>query len=94
MKIAMKTLLATLALASPSAFAEFNPESLLKVTKIAIADFTVAQPVHAEHFYGYKAWKSGDDARVKVYAIHDGATLEFNYTCHEHEPGELECHAQ
>ena len=93
MKPTLKAALVALALTSSAAFADFSPEQLLEVTKLAVDDFKATQGEHAEHFYGYKAWKSGGEARVKVYAQHEGATLEFNYNCHNHG-GELECHAQ
>ena len=78
---------------STAAMADFSPEQMLEVTKLAIDDFKVAQREHVPHFYGYKAWKSADDVKVKIYVLHDGMTMDFNYLCHEHETG-LECHAQ
>ena len=62
-------------------------------TKLAYADFLVAQPLHAPHFFGFKSWLSGDDTRVKIYVLHNGMNMEFSYTCHVHEEGP-ECHRQ
>lgn len=75
------------------AWAAFSPDDLVDTTKIAIADFTAANPDHVAHFTGFKAWKSDEDARVKIYVDHDGHAMEFNFTCHKHDEG-IECHAQ
>lgn len=75
------------------AWAAFSPAELVDVTRIALADFTEANPDHAPHFTGFKAWKSGEDARVKIYVDHDGHAMEFNFSCHRHDDGP-ECHAQ
>lgn len=93
----MKSILSALAIGvaiSTSAFAHgpLTTTELLEVTKLAVADFTTAQPAHAEHLSGYKAWFSGEEAKVKIYVAHNGTNMEFNYTCHKHD--ELECHAQ
>lgn len=61
--------------------------------KIATGAFASANADHAEHFVGYKAWKSGEEAKVKIYVDHDGMNMEFNYNCHKHNVG-VECHAQ
>lgn len=92
-----KTMLAgfalTLALGSSAAFGAFSIEQLHDATKKATDDFTTANPDHVEHFVGYKTWKSGEDAKVKIYVSHDGMNMEFNYVCHIHDSG-VECHGQ
>jgi hypothetical protein len=75
------------------AFAEFSMDELLAVTKVALTDFTAAHPDHVDHFTGYKAWKSGEDAKVKVYVTHSGMSMDFNFVCHKHDEA-MECHAQ
>lgn len=82
---------------TPALAAPFSVDDLLAVTKLAVEDLKKTKPEHAEHFYGYKSWLSGDESKVKVYVKHDGMTMDFNYTCHKHSHGEeveLECHAQ
>ena len=74
------------------AFGAFTPTQLISASQIAIADFEVANPDHAVHFTGFKSWKTGEDAKVKIYVDHDGHAMEFNYLCHKHD-NELECHA-
>ena len=96
MKSLMKGAAAVFAVSSlmvpTAAWAAFTPTELLEATRIAVADFSADNPDHVEHFIGYKAWKSGEDARVKIYVDHDGMTMEFNFTCHKHDEG-TECHA-
>ena len=77
--------------ASP-ALAAFTINELHTATTLAVTDFVKSNPGHSDHFTGYKSWKSGEEAKVKVYATHNGANMEFNYVCHKH-PG-IECHAQ
>jgi hypothetical protein len=93
-----KTLLAGLFAASlllpQVAWAEpFTPDELLEVTKLALDKFKVDHADHAEGFTGYKAWKSGDSAKVKIYVTHSGANMEVNYLCERHDDG-LDCHDQ
>lgn len=76
---------------SLNAFAAFNVDNVVEASKLALDDFKTT--THAEHFVGFKAWKSGDEAKVKVYVDHDGMAMEVNYLCHQHD-GEIECHAQ
>lgn len=75
------------------AFAAFSIDELHEATRAATETFVAANADHVEHFTGYKSWKSGEDARVKIYVSHDGMNMEFNYLCHKHET-EIECHAQ
>lgn len=93
MKVATAALAVSSLLAPTAAWAAFTPAELLEATKIAVDDFSTANPDHVEHFTGYKAWKSGEDAKVKIYVAHDGMNMEFNFTCHKHDDG-TECHAQ
>ncbi len=60
--------------------------------KLATDLFSTENPDHVEHFVGYKIWKATDQLKVKVYVDHDGMPMEFNYFCHHHEDGDLECH--
>lgn len=78
---------------SSPAWAAFTPAELLDVTKIAVDQFSTENPDHAPHFTGFKAWKSAENARVKIYVDHDGHAMEFDFTCHKHDEG-LECHGQ
>lgn len=80
-------------LASPLMASPFTTEQLQEAAKIAIADFTTDHGDHADHLTGYKVWKSGDEARVKIYVGAGTSAMEFNYNCHNHDDG-LECHAQ
>lgn len=84
---------ASLAFVGSSAFAEFSIDELIDVTKVAMTKFSTDHPDHVAHFVGYKSWKSGDDAKVKVYINHSGMSMEYNYICHKHDTG-LECHDQ
>lgn len=72
-------------------FAEMNPQQLTEVTKIALDDF-LKNNIHKDHMYGFKTWKSGDDAKVKIYVKHDGMEMSFDYHCME-DTGKLVCHA-
>ena len=102
----MKKILASAAvlasiLASMSSFAatgfaaavELDFNGLQTISKVAFTDFTAANPAHVQHFTGFKAWKSGDDGRVKIYVNHDGMAMEFSYLCHFYDEGP-ECHLQ
>ncbi len=84
---------ASIAFFGTNALAAFSIDELVDVTKLSLKDFTTEHPDHVEHFTGYKSWKSGEDAKVKIYVNHDGMSMEYNYLCHKHDTG-LECHAQ
>lgn len=73
--------------------AAFSIDELFAATKTAVESFKKENASHVEHFTGYKAWISGEDSKVKVYANHEGMTMEFNYLCHKHDAS-VECHAQ
>lgn len=79
-------------LMAPQALAAFTSAQLLTATGIAITDFEAVNPDHAAHFTGFKSWKSGEEARVRIYVDHGGHAMEFNYSCLDHDD-ELECHA-
>ncbi len=97
MKLAFikKTLLlaSTLFASTQVSFAAFSIDETHQAAKIATENFSEERPDHVEHFTGYKAWKSGDDAKVKIYISHDGMNMEFNYTCMKHETA-IACHTQ
>lgn len=76
-----------------SVAAQFTTDELLSATKSTIEVFRKEQPEHATHFTGYKAWLSGEEAKVKVYATHEGMTMDFSFLCHKHDDS-IECHAQ
>lgn len=78
---------------SQMTFAAFTIDELQTATKAAVETFAKMNPDHVVHFTGYKAWKSGEESKVKVYITHDGANSEYNYLCHKHD-GLIECHAQ
>lgn len=92
LKVSAAAGLLALTLSSP-AWAAFTPTDLLDVTRLAIDQFTTDNPDHVPHFVGYKAWKSGEDGRVKIYVDHDGHAMEFDFICQKHDEGP-ECHAQ
>jgi len=81
---------ATLAIfISTNSWAAFSTDQVIEATKLAVADFNLS--AHAQHFVGFKSWKSGEEAKVKIYFKHDGMNMESDYTCHDHD-GEIECH--
>lgn len=83
-----------LALAASSvASAAFSVPDLHSASNLAVADVLKNNPSHGDHLTGYKTWKSGEDAKVKVYVDHSGMAMEFNFLCHKHDTG-VECHAQ
>ncbi len=71
----------------------FNADDLVKASTSAIAIFKAASPEHFEHLSGFKAWKSGTEAKVKIYITHDGMTMENNYLCQKHGE-DVHCTAQ
>ena len=88
----MKTVLTlgffSLAISSPLFAQEgFTPADLIEATQTSVATFSEANPDHVEHFTGFKSWKSGTDAKVKVYVLHDGMSMDYNFSCAKH--GEL-----
>lgn len=86
---------AALALAAASpAMAAFNIQEMQQVEGLALADFAQENASHVGHLTGWKTWKSGEDVKVKIYVAHDGMNMEFNYHCHKHGDGKLQCHAQ
>jgi hypothetical protein len=85
------TVLATLS--APSVFAAFSIDELVEATKVALKDFQTKNPEHVTHFSGYKSWKSGEDAKVKVYVNHEGMNMEYDFVCQKHTSG-IECHLQ
>ena len=82
-----------LSVISPAAFGAFSIAELVAANSLALKDFESKQASHVAHFNGYKAWKSGEDAKVKIYVLHDGMNMEFDYVCHKHLDA-MECHAQ
>lgn len=78
---------------SASAAAAFSIDELQSAAAAALDDFKQNNSSHIPHFTGYKAWNSGDDAKVKVYVSHDGMNMEFNYLCMKHGAA-VACHAQ
>ena len=87
------TCLAAFTIATP-AMAAFSVSDLHSASTLSVTDFGKTNPDHSAHLTGYKTWKSGDDAKVKVYVAHDGMNMEFNYVCHKHTPTTVECHFQ
>lgn len=79
-------------LSSTSAMATFDIQKMQQVEALAVADFAKENSSHVEHLTGWKTWKSGDDVKVKIYVDHDGMNMEYNYNCHEHGDGKLQCH--
>jgi hypothetical protein len=90
--ISASAMIASLGFASAGR-AEVDFDQLQALSKVAFSDFSAANPDHVQHFTGFKAWKSGDDGRVKIYVNHDGMAMEYTYLCHFHDE-EPECHLQ
>lgn len=85
--------LALIAFAAASAqAAEFSPAELLTATQSALKLFSDANPDHVSHLTGFKTWKSGADAKVKIYMNHDGMAMEYNYQC-QSAGGQIRCSA-
>ena len=91
--ISASALIASLGAFANNAHAEVDFDKLQVLSKLAYTDFSAANPSHVEHFTGFKAWKSGDDGRVKIFVNHDGMAMEYSYLCHFHDEGP-ECHLQ
>jgi len=87
------TAIAPLILMATSAFGAFTIDETHEAAKAATTSFKDKHADHVQHYTGYKVWKSGDDAKVKIYVNHDGMNMEYNYTCHKHDTG-IECHEQ
>jgi hypothetical protein len=87
---------ATMMITGSAAFAQdvvgFSIAEVGQVAKVATDKFAAENVAYVDHFVGYKAWKAGLEAKVKVYVDHDGMPMEFNYNCHKHDDGALECH--
>lgn len=89
----MKKILATISLVSfaalSTAFAidtnEFTPSELLEATNLSLKNLSEVKPEHVEHITGFKTWKSGTEAKVKIYVAHDNMTMDFNYLCSKQE---------
>jgi len=72
-------LISTLSLASDT---EFNPANLLKASENSLSGFLGANPDQEEAVTGFKSWKAGVDAKVRIYLTHVGGhTMEVNYFC-------------
>lgn len=83
----------TLIATTQVSFAALSVDETHKAAGVALETFSEENPDHVEHFTGYKVWKSGDDAKVKIYISHDGMNMEFTYTCMKHETA-FACHTQ
>lgn len=82
MKKALMMVISALVISSSAmAIEPFAAEDLLEATRTAMDTFAAANPSHVQHVSGFKTWRSGRDAKVKVYVSHDGMTMEFNYGC-------------
>ena len=60
---------------------DFSPADLLAATDSALNTFMKESPDHAMHMTGFKAWKTGTDAKVKIYVLHGSSPMEINYLC-------------
>lgn len=69
-------------------------QEMQQLTGFAIDDFSKENADHVQHLSGWKTWRSGADIKVKLYVAHDGMNMEFNYNCHKHGNGKLQCHAE
>lgn len=91
----MKSFITVLALGmfmTVSAKANFTVAEMQQMTTLAIEEFVKENSDHASHLTGWKVWKSGTVVKVKIYADHGGMNMEFNYGCHKHGDGLLQCH--
>lgn len=86
------TLALTIFAASAANAAEFSPAELLTATQTSLKLFSDANPAHVVHITGFKTWKSGADAKVKVYMTHDGMAMEYSYQC-QSAGGQVHCAA-
>lgn len=93
----MKTILVGLSSAlmlwNATAYGAFSLEQLHEASKKSTEHFATANPGHVAHFVGYKTWKSGEDAKVKIYVSHGGMNMEFDYLCFSDENA-VECNAE
>lgn len=69
-------------------------QEMQQLNGMAIDEFSKENASHVQHLTGWKTWRSGADIKVKLYVSHDGMNMEFNYDCHKHGNGKLQCHAQ
>ena len=86
------TLTFGLSLAPAAAFAHsaFTAVELIDAAKVVVAQFTADSPDLVRDVFGYKVWKSGEAAKVKVYYRGDNQTnQEANYVCNKHGEDEL-----
>lgn len=74
-------------------WAGMSVAELQTVTDLSLKDYVAANPSMQVCITGFKAWQSGDDAKVKIYMDHNGMTMDANYVCHKHD-AHLECHIQ
>lgn len=68
----------------------FSPEQLVKATDVALKSYAAENSAHGTHVTGFKTWKSGAEAKVKIYIDHNGMAMESNYVCQEHS-GQVHC---
>lgn len=86
-----KVLFTTLMILAANAMAaEFTPDQLLQATQGSLVQFTKDNANHVQHMTGFKTWKSGEDAKVKVYVSHDGMNMEYNYAC-QNQNNQITC---
>ena len=80
-----------------SAFANgdgLTADQLVDAAKLVLNDFKTDRPDLADDVTAFKAWKSGDEGKVRIYVTNDrGQSLSFVYGCHSHDDL-FECHAQ
>lgn len=69
-------------------------QEMQQLTGMAIDEFSAENAGHIQHLTGWKTWRSGADIKVKLYVTHDGMNMEFNFDCHKHGNGKLQCHAK
>ncbi len=69
-------------------------QEMQQLTGMAIDEFSKENVDHVQHLSGWKTWRSAADIKVKLYVAHDGMNMEFNYNCHKHGNGKLQCHAE
>ena len=78
-----------LLLSAPTAYGNFSIDELHVASQLATTSFVASHPSHSAHITGYKTWKTGLDAKVKIYVTHGTHAMEFDYLCEQYD-GEIE----
>ncbi len=69
---------------------ELSLSELQAASKTATELFASKNSGHLQFVTGFKVWKAGDDAKVKVYMNHHGTAMDVEYTCFR-AAGAIDC---